>query len=99
MNAIGRMAPETGIFTENVGRQAPERLEPHAPINGYDGYICPMDDPQARERGGSAWQRWCRRTVSPILSALRHIAAVGESPIRIGWCMYPPFSIWMGIFI
>ncbi len=51
MNAIGRMAPETGIFTENVGGQAPERLEPHAPINGYDGYICPMDDPQAWKRG------------------------------------------------
>lgn len=51
MNAVYRKAPETGIFTENAGGQAPEQFEPHAPICQYDGYICSMDDPQARARG------------------------------------------------
>lgn len=51
MNAVCWETPETGIFTENVGGQAPERFEPHAPIRSYDGYICSMDDEQARARG------------------------------------------------
>lgn len=51
MNAVYRETPERGIFTENAGGQAPERFEPHAPIRQYDGYICSMDDPQARVRG------------------------------------------------